>query len=169
MLRAGRIVYRRGVMRANPVPCERCGALMTPQPDGRTYACEYCGAQMLVAVEAHQIAAGLRLDLSNMDAFLTHLAQTLSQGFAERVQVHASGTYVHAIELNLEPDVFLARREAHGVVAQHRKLVRGIALRTETVALDRWVEMLTAAIARHANTNARAAWVLSRLRGGDDR
>ena len=156
-------------MPANAIPCENCGAKMVPQADGRTYRCEYCGTQVLVAVEGHQIAAGLRLDLTNMDVFLTHLAGTLSAGYSEWTRIYAEGTFVHGVEINIEPDVFLARREQHGVVAQHRKVVRGIALRTETLALDRWVELLTAALARHANTNARAAWVLARLSGqGDD-
>ena len=43
----------------------------------------------------------------------------------------------------MDPDVFLAHRESHGVVTQHKKVVRGIALRTTAVAIDRWVEMLT--------------------------
>ena len=32
--------------------------------------------------------------------------------------------------------------------------------------MDRWVQLLTEALARHANTNARAAWVLANLGGG---
>ncbi len=48
---------------------------------------------------------------------------------------------------------------------RHKKMVRGIALRTETLAADRWVHLLTEALARHANQNARAAWVLAQLGG----
>ena len=50
---------------------------MTPQADGRTYACTFCRTQVQVAVEGHQIAAGMRLDLANVDAFLAQLAHTL--------------------------------------------------------------------------------------------
>jgi hypothetical protein len=33
------------------------------------------------------------------------------------------------------------------------------------MAVDRWVQMLTESLARLANTNARAAWVLQRISG----
>ena len=155
-------------MTAQLVPCANCGAPMTPQQDGRTYACTYCNTRVLVAVDGGQIAAGLRLDLANLDGFLAQLANTLSAGYAEYTQIHANGRVVHGIEVNIEPDVFIARREPHGLIAQHKRLVRGIALRTETLALERWIELLTAALARHANTNARAAWVLAQLGGPHD-
>src|SRR3954463_16225403 len=104
--------------------------MMVPQQDGRTYACNYCNTRVLVAVDGQQIAAGMRLDLANADAFLAQLAHTLSTGFGERTRIQAHGNQVVSIEVNVEPDVFLARREGHRVVAQHRKVVRGIALRT---------------------------------------
>lgn len=148
-----------------PVPCANCGAMMVPSPDGRTYVCRYCQTHVQVAVDASQIAAGMRLDLSNVEAFLAHLAGTLSQGFAERTKIEAHGQRVHAIEIDLDPDHFIARREGAEVVAEHKKVVRGIALRTNRPPLDRWVELLTEALARHANTNARAAWVLGKLTG----
>jgi hypothetical protein len=139
--------------------------MMVPLGDGRTYGCNYCHTQVVVAVEGHQIAAGMRLDLHNADAFLAQIANTLQAGFAEATRIQANGRQVVSIEVTLEPDVFLAHREPQGVVTQHKRVVRGIALRTTTVPIDRWVQMLTDALAHHANTNARAAWVLARLTG----
>ena len=139
--------------------------MMTPQHDGRTLECDYCHTKVKVAVEAQQLAAGMRLDLGNIDGFLSELANTLSRGYGEWTRISANGPHVQAIEINVEPDLFMVRREAHGVLAQHRKLVRGISLKTETLALERWVAMLTEALARQANANANAAWVLSRLSG----
>ncbi len=77
------------------------------------------------------------------------------------------GAYVDAIEVTVEPDGFIVRREGAGVVAQHKKMVRGIALKTNTLALDKWVDLLTKALARQASSNTRAAWVLARLTGND--
>jgi hypothetical protein len=148
-----------------PVPCANCGAMMAPLGDGRTYGCSYCHTQVVVAIDGQQIAAGMRLDLANADAFLAQLANTLSVGFSESTRIQANGRQVLAIEVTVDPDVFLAHREQHGVVTQHKRVVRGIALRTTAVPIDRWVELLTEALARHANTNARAAWVLGRLTG----
>jgi hypothetical protein len=134
---------------------------MAPGPEGRTFACKYCGAAMQVAVDAAQIAAGMRLDLSNATAFLHRLAHTLEIAVADRTRIERTGQEVTAIHLDLAPDVFLARREGHAVLAQHKRMVRGIALKTATHPLDRWVEMVTAALAAHANENARATAALS--------
>jgi len=150
---------------SSPVQCSNCGALMTPQFDGRLYSCPYCKTQMQVAIGADQIAAGMAIDLTNIDAFLTKLANTLNQGFSERTSIQANGGYVIAIEINLEPDYFHVAREGQHATATHKKVVRGIALRTKTLSLDVWYDQLTNALANHANTNARAAWVLSQIGG----
>jgi hypothetical protein len=152
---------------AVPVPCTNCGAMMNPLGDGRTYVCAFCNTKVLVAVEGHQIAAGMRLDLRNIDSFLGTLANTLHAGFAECTRIQAQGHYVHAIEVTIEPDGFIVRREGAGVVAQHKKMVRGVALKTSTMPLDKWVDMLTKALARQSSSNTRAAWVLARLTGQD--
>jgi hypothetical protein len=149
-----------------PVPCKNCGAMMSPEADGRTYHCTYCRTRVQVAIDGSQIAAGMALDLSNVDAFLTSLAQTLHHGFSESARIQAAPNgFVHAIEINLDPDVFMVHREGPRVVMRYKKLVRGIALKTETLQPDRWVKLLTDALARHANQNARAAWVLAQLGG----
>jgi hypothetical protein len=72
---------------------------------------------------------------------------------------------VHSVEIDLDPDVFIARREGQRLVAQHRRVVRGIALKTTNLQLDHWIQKLSTALARHAANNARAAWVLSRIGG----
>jgi hypothetical protein len=140
--------------------------MMMPDAQGRVYACHYCNTRVQVGIAGDQIAAGMQLDLANMENFLAQLANTLSQGFSEHTRIEANGRVVLAIEVNIESDHFTARREGQHVVAQHKRIVRGIALKTSTLALDRWLEMLTDSLARHANTNARAAWVLSQIGGG---
>jgi hypothetical protein len=141
--------------------------MMSPEADGRTYACRYCGTTVIVAVDGQQIAAGMRLYLSNIDAFLGQLASTLHAGYAECTRIQATGQHVHAIDVTVEPDGFSVRREGAGVVALHKKMVRGIALKSKPVPLDEWVTLLTTALARQASSNARAAWVLARLTGND--
>lgn len=138
---------------------------MTPGWTGRVYACPYCGTQVQVAIGADQIAAGMALDLANMENFLAQLANTLSTGFSEHTRIEANGRVVLAIEIDLAPDIFIAKRDGRQVLAQHKRVVRGIALKTSTLALDQWVQMLTEALAEHANVNARAAWVLGQLGG----
>lgn len=147
------------------VGCERCGAAMEPQPDGRTYVCAYCHTQRLVAVDGEQLARGMAVDLSNVEGFLTHLAHSMSK-MGERAKIHHNGQRVVHVEIDLGADVFLAKRDGPGVTAQHKKIVRGIALKTTTHPLDRWYDMLTKALATHANENARASQALSHLKGG---
>jgi hypothetical protein len=141
--------------------------MMVPAWDGRVYSCPFCRTQTQVAISGDQIAAGMALDLANIDAFLSKLAATLWQGYAEHTRIQAQGQWVQSIEVNLDPDVFMIHREGQSAVAQHKKVVRGVALRTKTLALDVWVDLMTEALARHANTNARAAWVLAQLNQGN--
>lgn len=141
--------------------------MMTPQADARTYVCGFCHTRVVVAVEGHQLAAGMRLDLSNIDSFLGQLANTLHAGYGESTRITAQGSWVQAIEVTVEPDGFVVRREGSGVVAQHKKIVRGIALKNTTLPLDQWVDLLTKALARQAGSNARAAWVLARITGNE--
>ena len=150
---------------AHAIPCTNCGGMTTPQGDGRTYVCPYCKTQIVAAIEGHQVAAGMRLDLRDIDGMLGQLANTLHAGFSECTQIHAQGSYVHAIDVTIDPDGFSIRREGAGVVAQHKKMVRGIALKTSTLPLDKWIEKLTDALARQASSNTRAAWVLAQLGG----
>jgi hypothetical protein len=150
---------------AKPVECKHCGAGMLPAGDGRTFDCKYCGAQILVSVDAEQLAAGMKLDLSNVGAFLHKLAHTLESAFADRTKVQRSGAEVTVIELDLGPDFFVAKREGHGVLAQHKRVVRGIALKTATHPLDHWVSLLHTALAAHANENTRATAALTSLFG----
>lgn len=152
-------------MGAKSIECQHCGAGMLPSADGRTYHCKYCGSQILVAVEAEQLAAGMRLDLSNAAAFLERLARTLEAGFPERTRVHRQGGAVTGVEIDLGAEVFVAKHEGHHVVGQHKKVVRGIALKTATHPLDRWTSLLHTALAAHANENTRAAAALQSLFG----
>ena len=139
---------------------------MTPQPDGRTYVCLFCRAQIQVAIDGKQIAAGMALDLQNADAFLLRLAQVLTTGFAEQTKVQHHGGQIVLRQIDLDPDLFIAKRERQGVLAQHKRVVRGIALKTVKHPLGLWVEMLTDRLAAHANTSAHADQVLRQLRQG---
>lgn len=144
--------------------CPNCGAPMSPQPDARVYTCPYCDAQVQAAIEAAQLAAGLHLDASDADRFLDRLARALQRALPERLRVLRDSERVQLLELTLEPDVFAVRREPHGVVAEHRKRVRGITLKTTPHPLDRWTRLLLSALSRHANTSAQVAAALRQLR-----
>jgi hypothetical protein len=138
---------------------------MEPGQDGRVYRCGYCGTQAQVAIGGDQLAAGMALDLSNIDAFLGHLARSLQQVVPQQVRIEAAGGQVHAIELMLDSDGFVLRREGAHVSSQHKKVVRGIALKTKDVPLAQWVELLAQALAKQANVNAQAGALAAQLGG----
>jgi hypothetical protein len=146
------------------IRCPNCGAAMKPAADARVHACEYCGAQTQLAIDGEQLAAGLRLDLANIDEFMYRLAHSLHHGFSGRTRFESTGERLELFELNLDVELFVARREPQGIIAQHKKLVRGIALKTAVLPYDRWVQLLTKSLAAHANENARVAQVLAQLK-----
>jgi hypothetical protein len=147
----------------HPVNCHNCGAPMQPGADGRLYKCGFCGTQSQVAIAADQIAAGMALDMSNVETFLGQLAQALHQAVPQQVRIDASGAHVRGIELTLEPDAFVLKREGQRVVTQYKKLVRGIALKTKELPLEEWVQLLSQALARQANVNAQAGSLAAHL------
>ena len=144
--------------------CANCGAPLAAGADGRIRECTHCGARIQIGINGEQIAAGLALDLSDIDAFMRQLATALRHGFAEKAKVMHDGVRVIHIELDLGRDMFVAKRDGGSVVGQHKKMVRGVALKTAILALDAWVAALAKAIAIHSNENARVAQVLSQLR-----
>ncbi len=153
-------------MSGQQVRCENCGATMTPNSDGRVHVCAYCGAEVQVAIDGAQIAAGLALDLGDVDAFLERLAGAMTTALGERARIKRHGAEIVVVELNLDPHMFVAKREQSGDVrAQYKKLVRGVALKTRTHPLDEWVELLMEALAAHANENARVAQALAGFSG----
>lgn len=144
--------------------CPNCGAMMTPQSDGRTLTCPFCDAKLQVAVGADQLAKGMKLDLADAEAFLDQLATALHTHMGDRTKVrHEGGRVVH-FEINLDPDLFIAKHEGGRVVGQYKKLVRGIGLKTVHHPLDMWVQLLVASLASNANENARVAQVLALLK-----
>jgi hypothetical protein len=147
------------------IRCNHCGAPMTPHADGRKYACAHCGSEEQVAIDSAQIAAGMKLDLADVESFVFGLARSLQIALPDRTRVLHENQRIVLLELNLDPHLFVTRREHQGgFTAQYKKLVRGVALKTKTLALDAWVQQLTTMMAQHANENAKLAQVLAQLR-----
>jgi hypothetical protein len=146
------------------VHCSNCGAPASPQADVRVFACAYCGAEVQVAIDGAQLAVGLGLDRGTIDQFLVRLAASLAHGLGDRTRIERMGEQIVLLELNLDPDLFVARRDRGGIELQHRKMVRGIAIKTKRPDPAAWVELLSTALADHANSSAHAARVLAQLR-----
>lgn len=153
-------------MSREQIRCDNCGALMDAPADGRKYVCSFCNAEQLVAIDGSQIAAALRSDMADVEAFLAQLAAALANAVPERTRVQHDGVRMVHLEVLFEKDAFVAKRQPDGLVAQHKKMVRGVALKTVTHPLHRWVDLLSAALASHANTSGQVAEALAKRSGG---
>ena len=148
------------------IRCENCGAPMKPHADGRKYWCDFCQAERQVAIDSEQLAIGLELDLSNIEAFITGLAASMLKAMPGNTRILHEGTRIVVVEINLDPHLYVTRREPAGhFTAQYKKLVRGVALKTKVMQLPQWVEALTQSLADHANQNAHVAQMLVALKG----
>jgi hypothetical protein len=145
--------------------CNNCGAPLTQAgPDVRKGVCQHCGAELAVAIDSAQIAAGMKLDMDNADAFMTQLARALAHAFGQRTKVHWDRGRISKVELDLGKDMFVAVLDVDTVEGQKKKMVRGVALKTTRYLIDEWVVQLHDAIAAHVNSNAKAATALAQLR-----
>ena len=151
---------------ANPIKCGNCGAMMTvSERDGRTYHCANCEGAVQVDITAGQIAEGMRLDVQNVANFLQQLMTALQHGFGEAVVVSRSPDgQVHGLEIDFEPHRFVIKRDRAKLVGQFKKLVRGVALKTNHHPIEEWVDLLQQAIAEQLNSNNRVTAVLAQIR-----
>ena len=113
------------------------------------------------------LAASLRAGASDMATFVPVLAEKLAMALPSRVSVMRAGVLHHGpaqgVTAELEPWRFSVRMERGRPVAERTHTVRGIALKTETLALDAWIVALTAALADLAATDERERAAVMRL------
>jgi hypothetical protein len=116
------------------------------------------------------VAAALRADLQDTRTFLEALAVRLEGALPglTRVQRKRAGMLsrdkvVQRIEVTLGDDRFACGQGPHGITAERVHVVRGIALKRETVPVERWIEELAAGLSTHADALAADHAALQRL------
>jgi hypothetical protein len=150
---------------AKPIKCGNCGAMMTvSERDGRTYHCANCDGAVQLDITGAQVAEGMRLDAQNVAGFMKQLADALTHGFGEAVVVSlgADGA-IHSLEIDFEPHRFVVKRDRAKLIGQIKKLVRGVALKTNVHPIPEWVGLLQKAIADQMNSNNRVTEVLAQI------
>jgi hypothetical protein len=128
------------------------------------------GDDLDAAPDIDLVAAALRADLADSRSFLEALAVRLEgalPGIA-RVQRKRAGLLsrdkvVQRIEVTLGDERFACAHAPDGVIAERVHVVRGIALKRETVPVERWIEELAAALSTHAGALAADHAALQRL------
>ena len=116
------------------------------------------------------VAAALRADSSDLATFVEALATKLEASFPGHVKVERKGSRfvpgarpVRRISVPLGDSTFELEHDGGRVSCSRRAVVRGIALRTEEMPLDEWIDALSAALVSEAGSSESARAALERL------
>jgi len=111
------------------------------------------------------LAASLRADARDLDAFVEALAAKLAAAFPEATRIERGGFrgggHVRTIEVDLGEHQY--RLEARGPNASRARVVRGIALKNDELGLDEWIDSLARDLAEAAERSERGRIALERL------
>jgi hypothetical protein len=118
------------------------------------------------------LAASLRADASDTAAFLEALGARLETALPGQVEVQrkggllGGGKRVRRIVVRLGDAHYEIERDGGAVVARRRTVVRGIALKSEELGVDAWIEALSADLLALAQSSERGRLALERLLTG---
>jgi hypothetical protein len=150
--------------------CSNCGAPLESSADGRSVKCNYCGANDSRAVDPGRLVASLRAETATLDQLFLSLAARFASDLPELTRVETSGGFlsakrVDAFEVAFPSLLFRMKRGKGRIVAETSELVRGIALKTNVVAADAWLQGLCEALSEHASSSAATLEALRRIGG----
>ena len=116
------------------------------------------------------LAASLRADMSDMHTWFAVLGGKLAGALPTRVRVRREGMFgrgnVEGVEVDLGEWRYILRLERGHPVGERTHIVRGIALKTEPLALDAWIDDLAESLAALAASSARENQAIQRLLQG---
>lgn len=117
------------------------------------------------------LAASLRADANDAGGFMEALANKLGGALPQRAKVERGGGMfshthpVRRIALNLGDWQYEIVADGGALNAARTHLVRGIALKSEPIGLDEWIEALAAELTLLADRSAQDRAALQRLLG----
>lgn len=117
------------------------------------------------------LAASLRADLGDQKAFVEALATKLTESFPDRVQVERSGSgflgrgvkRVTRVSVRLGDNEYELGHEEGRVVTRRRNVVRGVALKTEEMPMESWIDELSSKLVDEAGRSERDRLALEKL------
>jgi hypothetical protein len=118
------------------------------------------------------VAASLRADATDLDAFVEALAVKLEGALPGQVDVERKGGLLGAnkrvrrIEVALGDQRYELEFERGRVTCRRRSVVRGIALKTQELDLDAWIAALSQDLVEEAERSERGREALARLLEG---
>lgn len=117
------------------------------------------------------LAGSLRADAGDMKTFVEILARKLDDTFPNRVKIQRKGLPGRArpvvrLTLTFNESQFELDNNKGQVTTRRRKMVRGVALTTEELPLDTWIDQLSAVLIDEADKSQADRVALERLLGG---
>jgi hypothetical protein len=118
------------------------------------------------------VAASLRADAADLDAFVEALAVRLEGALPGQVEVERKGGLlggnkrVRRIAVSLGDQRYEADVDRGRVTCRRRSVVRGIALKTQELDLDAWIDALSRDLVEEGERSERGRQALSRLLEG---
>ena len=114
------------------------------------------------------LAASIRADSKDLSLFLEVLATKLGGAIPGAIRLeHEGGLFskkkVKRLQVQLADHQYALSRAGQGLEATHSHTVRGITLRTETLGVDEWIQLLSRQLAEHAQSSAQARSALDTL------
>ncbi len=113
------------------------------------------------------LAASLRAEVADLRTLVPVLGAKLAQALPSRVTLHHGGFFgngpLDAFAVDLGAWRFALRMEHGQPVAERVHIVRGIALKTESIPLEEWIDALSASLAEVAASSAHDRAALLRL------
>jgi hypothetical protein len=122
-----------------------------------------------VSSEFDLLAASLRADAGDLRAFIEALAVKLADGFPARVKVERSGGFlrgkgpVRRLGVSLGDNEYELTNNGGSVSCTRRVLVRGIALRTERMDVEQWIDSLAGELVDEAGKTESDRVALQRM------
>jgi hypothetical protein len=115
------------------------------------------------------LAASLRADTGDSAAFLEALATRLEGALPGQVEVERKGRLfggakrVRRIGVRLGDAEYVLEADGGAVAARRRTVVRGIAVKSEELAVEAWIDALSADLLALARSSERGRAALERL------
>jgi hypothetical protein len=115
------------------------------------------------------LAASLRADAVDLKAFVEALAVKLGESFPQRVHIERKGGFlggkqrVRRVAVTLGDNEYELRSDDGQIACQRRNVVRGIALKTEQLSLEQWIDALAGGLVDEAGKTESDRVALERM------
>jgi hypothetical protein len=119
------------------------------------------------ALDFDLLAAALRADAADMHTWIAVMGAKLAEAMPARVALRHGGFFgngpVEGASVDLGNWRFGVHLQHGQPVAERTHIVRGIALKSEVIPLDEWIDALSRELAALAATSARERAAIARL------